>query len=228
MSQRFFVDHPITGTQVQLTGDEAHHLVRVMRVAVGDVFWLFDGSGTDFEGRIVAKSKQAVEFEVLSSRPGRMAVREVTIAVALPKGDRQHWLVEKLTELGVAKLIPLASERSVANPDAAAERMRRWMIEASKQCERSRLMEIAPPCSISELAAMDETDVARYVAHPSGGSISSADSNKLLIAIGPEGGFTDAEVSALISAGFAPISLGPHILRVETAAIAAAAILGLR
>ncbi len=227
MSQRFFVETPITGPLAQLAGDEAHHLARVMRAKAGDIVWLFDGSGIDFEARILSARKQLVELEIVSSRPGKVSSQHVTIAVSLPKGDRQHVLVEKLSELGVERLIPLMTERSVANAAAAGERLQRWMLEACKQCERSQLMSISEPHSITELSKLP-AEGFRGVAHPAGAPLhhaSQAASGRKLMAIGPEGGFTDAEVEQLQSAGFTSISLGPLILRIETAAIAAAAIL---
>ena len=227
MAERFFVETAIASTQVVLTGDEAHHLARVMRASVGDLLWLFDGSGIDYQARIVSLRKQAVELEIVHKQPGRVGHQQLSLAVALPKGDRQHWLVEKLTELGVGKLIPLQTERSVASAAQAKERLKRWSIEACKQCQRSDLLEIAPPTSLSELIAQTDEQTQKFVAHPGGEPLTTIrPQTSSLLAIGPEGGFSDDEVALLQTAQFAQVSLGSLILRVETAAIAAAVWLG--
>ena len=229
MSQRFFVETPIQGERAILTGDEARHLASVMRAAVGDEAVLFDGSGDEFLARIERIGKRDVELAILERRaPPRELPRSLTLAVALPKGERQKWLVEKATELGVARLIPLVTQRGVAQPvESALERLRRGVIEAAKQCGRNRLMEIAPPQSIGDyLSAASPTDV-RLLADPTGQPLRSIDlartNNAIHFAIGPEGGFAPDELAVAHSAGWQLVSLGPRILRVETAAVALAA-----
>src|SRR5262245_60455622 len=145
MSDRFFVDTPISGDRAMLIGDEARHLAAVMRAQVGDEVVLFDGSGAEFGARITGLKKNTVELVVLERREiSRELPIPLTLAVALPKGDRQKWLVEKATELGVTRLVPLITERGVAQlVESALERLRRAVIEASKQCGRNKLMEIA-------------------------------------------------------------------------------------
>ena len=147
MSERFFVEQPISGSTAELVDTEAQHLAKVMRAAVGDEVVLFDGSGAEFAAKVARIAKSAVTLEVVERREINREPRvELTLAVALPKGERQKWLVEKLTELGAARLVPLITERGVAQPvDAAVARLSRAVIEASKQCGRNRLMEIAPP-----------------------------------------------------------------------------------
>jgi len=145
----------------------------------------------------------------------------------LPKGDRQKWLVEKTTELGVTRIIPLVTERGVAQPvEAALQRLRRGVIEASKQCGRNRLMEIGEPRSAAELFAENAVAETRLIAHFGGRPMNATHfpfNIDLIAAIGPEGGFTEAEVAAATAAGWRSVSLGSRILRVETAAIAIAA-----
>jgi 16S rRNA (uracil1498-N3)-methyltransferase len=233
MSERFFVASPISGDLAALTGDEARHLVAVMRGKVGDEIVVFDGSGAEFTARVTAVGKHAVELAIGERREiSRELDFSFTLAVALPKGERQKWLVEKATELGVTKLVPLLTERGVAQPTAAAlERVRRTVIEASKQCGRNRLMEIAPPA----VAATEFFDAApaaatRFIADPSGQSIaeiSARDTAEKFAAIGPEGGFAPAELAEAQTAGWQAVSLGSRILRVETAAIALAACMAL-
>jgi 16S rRNA (uracil1498-N3)-methyltransferase len=149
----------------------------------------------------------------------------LTLAVALPRGDRQKWLVEKATELGVTRLVPLAAERGVAVAnDATLDRLRRQVIEASKQCGRNRLLEIAPPVAATTYFQAGFTAAVRLLADPQGEPIARAASREnTIFAIGPEGGFTESELDAARQSGWQLITLGVRILRVETAAIALAA-----
>jgi 16S rRNA (uracil1498-N3)-methyltransferase len=176
----------------------------------------------------------------------------LVVGVALPKGDRQKWLVEKLTELGASTLVPLITERGVAQPATSAiDRLQRTVIESSKQCGRNRLMTIAEPqrwsewtrddcgfgiadCGLPDQSAIrnskSEIDVRRLVAHPGGSPLREIDLRQprpTQLAIGPEGGLTDTEVAAALAAGWQQVDLGLRILRVETAAIALAAAISL-
>ena len=163
----------------------------------------------------------------------------LVVGVALPKGDRQKWLVEKLTELGVTTLVPLVTERGVAQPTAAAlERLRRSVIEAAKQCGRNRLMKISEPQAWIDWSStfpiageLRQPEELHLVAHPGGKPLQQfigVRPRAAQLAIGPEGGFTDAEVDTATRAGWQTVELGPRILRVETAAIALAAAFALR
>ena len=135
MSHRFFLDSEIRDGRTILDGDQAHHAIHVMRSKVGDEVVLFDGKGTEHTALVVAAAKKMLHLEISSSRAiDRTVQREVTIAVALPKGDRQKFLVEKLVELGVSRLVPLKTTRSVAVATGnVIDRMNRHVIEASKQ-----------------------------------------------------------------------------------------------
>ena len=157
---------------------------------------------------------------------------EISLGVALPKGDRQRWLIEKATELGVARLVPLVTTRGVAQPTVEAlRRLKRTVIEASKQCGRNRLMEISEPLAWSEFVNVAQSSkseptvpVVRQFAHP--GAMALADCRRepspaagFALAVGPEGGLTDEECREAADSGWQAIDLGPRILRVETAAI---------
>jgi 16S rRNA (uracil1498-N3)-methyltransferase len=228
MSERFFITPPISGDQAMLAGDEARHLAAVMRAGKGDEVTLFDGSGTEFTGRVSAIRKQVVDLTIVERREiSRELPLELTLAVALPKGDRQKWLVEKATELGVTRLVPLVTERGVAQPvESALDRLRRSVIEASKQCGRNVLLQIAPAAKAAQFFAQAPSAAQRIIADPGGAPLSTvvaAETNVLIAAIGPEGGFTVDELYAARVFGWYAASLGPRILRVETAAIAIAA-----
>ncbi|MCX7390796.1 MAG: RsmE family RNA methyltransferase [Planctomycetota bacterium] len=229
MIRRFFLaNEPESGCAV-LQGDEAHHLVRVLRAQIGDSVELFSGTGRRWMGRVTSLSRSEIVIAIESEpiEQPQPAVH-VTLAVALPKGDRQKWLVEKLTELGVAELIPLEVDRGVAIPtDSARARLMRTVIESCKQCGRDRVMTISPSMSPSLLIAAQQ-DTLLWLASPDAATtpVSAPDSSpgktRVLGVIGPEGGLTESELSLFLQAGFLGVSLGPHILRIETAAIAMA------
>ena len=211
-----------------LDGDEARHLTRVLRARIGDEVVLFDGTGTAWPARVAGVHRDRVDLETtatLADPPRRGP--SITLAVALPKGERQKWLVEKLTELGVDRLVPLVTVRGVAEATASARaRLERGVIEACKQCGRNRLMEITPPRSVADLFATLPEAGHALIAEPGALPIKpfgiTATVSTLLALVGPEGGFTDAEIAAAEQAGAVRVGLGPHILRIETAAIALA------
>ena len=236
MPSRFYTADSIQNDFVALIDEQAHHLMHVLRIKAGQEVTVFDGSGTEATARIESMTKRDVNLEILERRVvDRELPVELTLAVAIPKGDRQKVLVEKLVEVGVANLIPITTERSVAQPnDKAIQRLRKSVIEASKQCERNRLMQIETPCSFADLVTSERfADSSRLICttHAAKSPISKfelADSSRsIVVAIGPEGGFTRMENESAAANGFQAIQLGHRILRVETAAIVVAALLGI-
>ena len=233
MAHRFFLpDFPLQNT-VTLDGDQAHHAAQVMRFEVGDSIILFDGQGTEATCEINAISRKRVELTIKDRNTADRALStELTMAVALPKKDRQKFLIEKLVELGVDRLIPVRAERSVAEANQKViERIKKQVIEACKQCERNRLMQITDLMTFPQIADWSDQHsqpARRWLADPYNGvSIATADQGKHeLVAIGPEGGFSDQEIAVATDVGFQLLRIGPTILRVETAAIASAAIFG--
>lgn len=229
MPSRYFSETPIDWPATEkacLVDSEAHHFLHVMRGKVGERLTLFDGSGAEFAAEVTETSRREVVLAVLSREEvDREPTIEITLGVAIPKGDRQKVLVEKLTELGVARLVPLVTQRSVAAPKASGlEKLRRAVVEASKQCGRNRLMAIDEPTALDDFLQATEADT-KWIAHPYGGpQPQAAAGGSCAVAVGPEGGFTDAEVAAASDTSWAPLTLGRSILRIETAAIAAAAI----
>ncbi len=220
MADRYYSAQPIAGPTVTLSGGEAHHLLHVMRAAPGLAVVVFDGHGGEFAAEVTRCGRTEVELSVGPRQDvERELPLELTLAVPLPKGDRQRWLIEKTVELGVSLLIPLRTARSEGVAVDSAAKLARYVIEASKQCGRNRLMEIAPAVEWSALAR--ETGKRRIVAHPGGWplgelSLMAADT---LVAVGPEGGFTDEEIAQATSGDWQVIDLGSRILRVETAAL---------
>lgn len=229
MSERFFLATPPLGTSALLEGDEARHLTRVLRAKVGDTVALFDGRGHAWEARVAGIGRDRVKLDLGNALPTiPPPAVTVTLAVALPKGDRQKWMVEKLTELGVSRLVPLITTRGVAEAtDSARSRLERGVVEACKQCGRDTLMEIGAATSMADLLAAAPTGTRTLLADPHGSPpeavLAAEPTAAILVLVGPEGGFTAEEVTTLEAAGCQRITFGRHILRVETAAVAAAA-----
>jgi len=223
MADRFFTELPLAVGEFQLTGAEAHHLAVVRRFEAGDRVVLFNGDGCDYPAVILDCGKKSTMLSI----PERVEVdRELpfplTIAAALPKGDRADFLIEKLTELGVTTFVPLTTARSIVVPKPAMlEKFRRQVIEASKQCGRNRLMTIAKPESWPKF--LERTAGRQMLFHTVAASVAArSGAVATTIAIGPEGGFTSAEVQSAIIAGREVVQFGPRTLRLETAAIVAA------
>jgi 16S rRNA (uracil1498-N3)-methyltransferase len=226
MADRFFTDQPLSPGEFVLDGAEAHHLAAVRRFEIGDAVTLFNGDGSEYPAEVLsAEKKQVVVMVRQRVEANRERPFPLVIASALPKGDRADFLVEKLVELGVAAFVPLVCERSVVVPkEFKFEKYRRAVVEASKQCGRNVLMEVRPPARFAEFVKMAveggkrilHTTVTKADGPPSVGAITWL--------VGPEGGFTEAEVALALECGWHPASLGPRILRIETAAIAATAL----
>ena len=210
-----------------IDGDEGHHLGRVRRIEVGDAVELFDGRGNGRRGEVLDVVKDRVTVRLVGPPvPDRVASVSLTLASAVPKGDRLGWLVEKATELGVSTFVPILTDRSVVDPRSAKlDRLRKSVIEACKQCGRNRLMTIENPTAWSAFLRDVRPESTRLIAHPGGLAFSEwpTPATSAVVAIGPEGGFTERESGNSVGAGFVAVSLGPTLLRVETAAIVASA-----
>ena len=230
MPDRFFCPKPPVAGTLVIEGDEARHLARVRRVARGECVELFDGKGTCYQAEVEEIGRDVVTLRVVGSSQVDVSGQcELTLACAVPKGDRLDWLVEKATELGVTRLIPLICERSVVDPRASKlDRLRRAVVESCKQSRRDILMEIESPTSWKSLLERENLGSC-WVAHPLGQAselLSAARrSRTFTLAIGPEGGLTDQEVAEALERGWNRLNLGPLILRVETAALAGSALL---
>jgi 16S rRNA (uracil1498-N3)-methyltransferase len=155
-----------------------------------------------------------------AEHPQREVGFRLEVASPLPKGDRAQFLVEKLTELGVTSFVPLETQRSVIEPrETKQEKLRRHVIESSKQCGRNALMKVASPVEWDIYCRQANLPQLRVLGHPRGSQKLWPASVDVALAVGPEGGFTDAEVEKGCEAGWQVVDLGPRILRVETAAI---------
>ena len=230
MADRFFCpDLPSSG-DVALIGDEAHHLARVRRLEPGAIIELFDGRGHACRAKVESLGRNRVDLQIVAGmEPDPPPVLALTLATAVPKGDRFDWLIEKATEIGVDRLVPLITERSVVDPRGAKlDRLRRSIIEASKQSGRNRLMDLAPPTAWSDYLRAEQAPT-RLIAHPGGSPgpswVLDDLKSRVALAIGPEGGFTDVEVESARGSGWKVIVLGPTILRIETAGLVGSALI---
>jgi 16S rRNA (uracil1498-N3)-methyltransferase len=241
MSNRFFLDPAISTIEndhAVLGGDEAHHFSRVLRGNVGDEIILFDGSGWSYRSKVVSVNKTTVTVQIIETAPDNIeSPLRLTVATALPKGDRQRFLVEKLAELGVARFIPLHLERSVARANTTVtQRLKRYVVEAAKQCGRNVLMEMTNEMTLTTLNDFltEQGKITKFLLHPLAlGNVGQLTPQTILagqlpkhiaVLIGPEGSFTDQEIETTLNFGFQPLHLGNRILRTETACIAAAAV----
>ncbi|RIK72912.1 MAG: RNA methyltransferase RsmE [Planctomycetota bacterium] len=236
MTRRYFSEAPIASAAATLDGPEAHHLLHVLRATAGTAVTLFDGSGAEFEAEVIACRRSSVELRVLHRRQvDRELPFSLTLGVPLPKGDRQRWIVEKAVELGVTRLVPLVTQRSAAASEKhSASKLRRYVIEASKQCGRNRLMEIATPAEWADWLRLAERSadgrLRKWIAHPGRPPLLAAEvggAKPSYVAVGPEGGLADEEIAAAEAEGWTMIGLGPRILRIETAAFGLVAMLAL-
>ncbi len=228
MAERFYVNCELKPGPVVLQGPEAHHLAVVCRVRRGDAVCLFNGDGRQYPARVEEADRRSVTLDVFAvESPARELPYRLEIAAPLPRGDRAQFLLEKLTELGVTSFIPLQTARSVVHPrETKLDKLQRHVIEASKQCGRNALLQVRPMVEWSAFCRSAELPQRRILGHPGGeGKLEDAMRSDTVVAVGPEGGFTDEEIELARTAGWRLLDLGPRILRVETAALALAVLL---
>ena len=234
---RSFVELPLrTGAAVLLPEGVAAHLLRVLRLRLGDECVLFNGDGHDYRARITALGKREATAAVLDAAPveNESALR-ITLLQGIARGEKMDWILQKATELGIARIVPVTSERSEVKLDAqrADKRLAHWrgiVVAACEQSGRARLPEVAAPQALAAAAAL--RDGPGFLLDPfAEASLTSLPGDPPLactIAIGPEGGWSPRDRSQLVEAGFAGLRLGPRVLRTETAGIAAIAVLQAR
>ncbi|MCY7339864.1 MAG: 16S rRNA (uracil(1498)-N(3))-methyltransferase [Sphingomonas bacterium] len=224
--QRLFVDTPLAaGVTVTVEAGQAHYLSNVMRMGAGDQLLLFDGVSGEWLAEIAEAGKKRVTLSVREATRPQERVPDLTLAFAPVKKGRVDWLVEKAVELGVARLMPVVTQRSIVDK-LNLERMRSHIVEAAEQCGRTSLASIAAPVKLEAFLPTLDGGRRLYFADETGGepAASAFKSGPATILVGPEGGFTPEEASAIRAApGAIAISLGPRILRAETAALAAVA-----
>ena len=222
---RFYSDR-IEDGKIILYGQENEHAVRVLRKRTGDTVAVFDGKGNEFIAKIVQVGKGQSILEIIQKVPSREYPFHIAVAQSLIKHNRWDWFLEKITEIGVKEIIPLLTEHAVVKTEAKKSRWEKIILNACKQSGRQSIPSLHPPIDIEELIGISGTYTTRLVAHPGGREIIQVPlSSRILIAIGPEGGFSGAEVEKLEESGFVRVSLGRFILRSETAPVYAASVL---
>lgn len=221
---RLFVGQPLSeGVRVELDAAQVNYLGNVMRLGVGNELLVFDGQSGEWAASIAEAAKKRMTLSIGARTREPELIPDVWLAFAPVKRAQTDWLVEKATELGAAKLVPVMTERTIVER-VRLERFVAIAIEAAEQCGRTRLPEIAEPLALKQLLASRQDERRLYFADESGGepAMDAFAKGPALILIGPEGGFTNGERALVRSApNAAPISLGPRILRAETAALAA-------
>ena len=230
---RFFISAPVDGFAL-LTGEDAAHITRSLRMTAGDAITLCDGQGTDYFGVLCETADGMVKVKIDRSEPSRGEPDcRVTLFQGLPKGEKMDLIVQKSVELGAAKIVPFLAARCVSRPDAkaAAKKVQRWQKiaeEAAKQSQRGKIPAVLPLHTLEQalsLAAQDELTLAFYEAagEPLRMLIAAypAPPHRVSFFIGPEGGFDPGEIAAIEAAGGRCATLGPRILRTETAPLCA-------
>jgi 16S rRNA (uracil1498-N3)-methyltransferase len=229
--RRFFVDE-VRNQQAELLGDDAHHLVRVLRVEKGQRFEISDNRNV-YLSEVIEARKDRVTFAVLEKLPSAPPASYITLLLALTKFDRFEWALEKCTEAGVYRFIPVMAARSEKGIDRAApKRLTRWrriVLEASQQSRRDTLPVVNDPLPFR--AALDSPAPHRFFLDEEPGGpplidvVNRTGEPTAALLVGPEGGWTETEREQAHTSGWLSVSLGPMILRAETAAVVAAALL---
>jgi 16S rRNA (uracil1498-N3)-methyltransferase len=219
---RLFVDEALTdGAGVTVDGN---YLAAVLRLGPGDKVKLFDDRTGEWLAEIVEAGKKRVTLRLEAHLRDREAVPDLWLVFAPIKRGRIDWLVEKATELGVARLVPVITRRTIVDR-LNLDRLRAHAVEAAEQCERTALPELAEPRKLEAVLKSWPADRSLYFADEAGGEPFAPAPGPAAILIGPEGGFTDEEREAIRALPLArPVSLGPRILRADTAALAAVAL----
>jgi len=224
-----------------ISGSDATHISKVLRLKIDDVIAVFDGRGHAFECRIRSVSPEAVTVMAEKAHASKKESHvQITFAQAMLKSKKMDTLIRQATELGISRWVPFFSERSVPTPDqkrlsARVERWNKISREALKQCGRDIFMEVLPPVSMEAVLKQGESCDRKIIFWEceSGSAVTSMPApqdqiRSLVVVVGPEGGFSAREVELATSLGYAPMSLGPRILKAETAAIAAAVLMQYR
>jgi len=232
---RSFLDQPLTvGQRLALPEAASNHLVRVLRLGLGDPCVLFNGDGHDYDARLTGLQKRGAEVEVLARRAiENESPLRLTLAQGIARGEKMDWILQKATELGVAVVAPVVTDRTEVKLEGerSDKKQAHWRGVCAAACEqsgRARLPELLPAQSLAQFAAGDRNPV-RLVLDPAASlslsQLALGPESAATLAVGPEGGFSERDLAALRAAGYQGIRLGPRILRTETAGVAVLAAL---
>jgi 16S rRNA (uracil1498-N3)-methyltransferase len=230
MPRLFVPPEALGAARATLEGEAHKYLSRVLRLAPGDALTLFDGEGHEIDARVEAIGSRTTTVALGARRAAQRSGATITLLQAVAKGERMDWIVQKTTELGVARVVPVLAHRSVARPEAGEGRHVRWQTiarEAARQCGRSDVPRLDAPLPLTTALAdpqLGEATRLMLYEGAAGRALRTAlegSPRSVALLVGPEGGWTEEEVAMAQTQGFLAVSLGPRILRVETAAVVA-------
>ena len=232
---RIHVPQALTlGSEVELPAQAGEHIARVLRLECGHPLRLFNGDGREYTGELALVGKRSVTARVLASAAAdRESPLRITLGQGIARGDKMDWILQKATELGVARIVPLITDRTEVKlgPDRAERRLAHWhavITSACEQCGRNRLPELHEPVRLADwIAELVDHPAVRLALDPHGklATRELSISDAATLAVGPEGGLSEHDLATLEQAGFRGLRLGPRILRAETAGLAALAAL---
>jgi 16S rRNA (uracil1498-N3)-methyltransferase len=239
----------VSGSRISISDEDVRHIAAVLRMKIGDALLLCDGQGAEYQVAIAEISKTEIKTEIVSQRSHAITAPRITLGQGLPKSDKMDWIVQKATELGVTNIVPLVTERTIVKIRDEEKRISRWQKiarEAAMQCNRADIPQVeqvrafrdfifsldpgprplTPGSSAPELRTLKLIPWEEASAPIKEVLKQNAGAHHIIVLIGPEGGFSSVEASMAREKGFHAVSLGPNILRTETAAIAALSMVG--
>jgi len=236
---RFFVDkNSIIGDTINITGDDVYHIKRVLRLKPGDIITVNDCCGTDYQVRIERVGEDCIITGIVDSCPNNTESNlDITLYQGLPKSDKMDFIVQKSVELGVKRIVPVITERTIVRISSSRDvqnKLTRWQrvsLEAAKQCNRGTIPQVDAPVDFDKALKMAEDAELGLIPYEGESRARLGEQLKrgicsVAVMIGPEGGFSEKEVHKATEAGIRPVTLGPRILRTETAGIVVLSIIG--
>lgn len=237
-SPRFFISpEQVAGQLITVSGEDVRHIGAVLRMKTGDELLLCDGKGTEYSVKIIHVDRTEIKTEIVSKTRREIAYPRVTLGQGLPKSDKMDWIVQKATELGVANIVPLVTERTIVKIRDEERRVSRWQkicLEAAMQSNRPDIPSVGHIIGFNDFLRTPDTEPQTLKIFPWEEGTKpikdvlrgSQGITHIIVIIGPEGGFSSVEATMAREKGFQLVSLGPNILRTETAAIAALSMIG--
>jgi 16S rRNA (uracil1498-N3)-methyltransferase len=229
---RFFISpDQVAGPLITVSGEDVRHIGAVLRMKTGDELLLCDGKGTEYSVKISRVDRSEIKTEIVNKTRREIVYPRVTLGQGLPKSDKMDWIVQKATELGVATIVPLVTERTIVKVKDEEKRIARWQKicrEAAMQSSRPDIPSVGRIIAFNDLLRTPNSELQTLKLLPwEEGTTAIKDVLRgsegikhIIVLVGPEGGFSPAEAALATSRGFHPVSLGPNILRTETAAVA--------
>lgn len=235
---RFFIaPEQVRGGRITVAGEDARHITAVLRMRPGDELVLCDGQGTEYRARIATAGKKEVVADILGTVRRERAGPRIVLGQGLPKADKMDWIAQKTTELGVSSIVPLVTERTIVRIRDEEKRIGRWRKiarEAAMQSDRPDIPAVEAICRFKDFLRTPHSEPRTLLLLPWEESTTpireilraQTDVRDITVLIGPEGGFSSSEAELAKGKGFHAVSLGPNILRTETAAIAVLGMIG--